>query len=189
MDDEDTQNPAHDTDIRVDGLNAALRAFAAHRPVYGKSTLGAVSSFALPADCYRIAAVVATDEEGISTSLSAATIGNPGEMFDEDCYWVWGGTVYLGKTYTSSILYYHAYYPTAGSSTTDIPVPIWAQDAIVYLAAAHCLTPNLSSRARLGAFNDKSDASPIQNSLIQAADWYISQFDRIVGMHRQVMGL
>jgi hypothetical protein len=62
-------------------------------------------------------------------------------------------------------------------------------DAIVYMTAAHCLVPHMTSRARLGAFNDKADASPIQNSLIQASDWYISQFDRIVAAHRQVVGL
>lgn len=189
LDDEDNANPAHSTNVRVDGLNAALRAFAAHRPIQSRATFGAVSSFTLPTDCYRIAAIVAVDEDGSSVSLSAATIGNPGEMFDEDSYWVWGTTVFLGKEYVSSTLYYHAYYPIVTTSTTDIAVPTWARDAIVYLTAAHCLVPNMTSRARLGAFNDKADASPIQNSLIQASDWYISQFDRIVGTHRQVVGL
>lgn len=189
LDDEDVTNPAHPVNVRVDGLNAALRAFAAHRPIQGKATFGAVSSFTLPDDCYRIAAIVAVDEDDVSSSLSAATIGNPGEMFDENNYWVWGTTIYLGKEYVSSTLYYHAYYPIVTTSTTDITVPAWARDAIVYLTAAHCLTPNMTSRARLGAYNDKADASPIQNSLIQASNWYISQFDRIVAAHRQVVGL
>jgi hypothetical protein len=189
LDDEDPTNPAHSVNVRVDGLNAALRAFAAHRPVESKATFGTVDSFTLPANCYRIAAIVAVDEDGSAVSLSAATVGNPGEMFGEDSYWVWGTTVHLGKTYVSSTLYYHAYYSVASISTTDIPVPTWAMDAIVYMAAAHCLVPNMTSRARLGAFNDKADASPIQNSLIQASNWYISQFDRIVAAHRQVVGL
>jgi hypothetical protein len=49
--------------------------------------------------------------------------------------------------------------------------------------------PNLSSRARLGAFNDRQDAAPLQNSLIQAANWFVEQFERIVATHRQVAGL
>jgi hypothetical protein len=59
---------------------------------------------------------------------------------------------------------------------------------VVYRAAAHCLVPNLASRARLGAFNDRQDAPPMQNSLLQAADWFIGQFERICAEHRQTGG-
>lgn len=189
LDDTDSTNPAHGTNLRVDGLNAALRAFVSHKPLQKSSTSSDVSTISIPSDCYRIAAVVATDSEGVSTPLSAATIGNPGDVFDADSYWVWDSSIYLGDTYPSVTLYYYAYYPTATINTTDIVVPDWAREAIVYLSAAHCLMPNLSSRARLGAFNDRQDAAPLQNSLIQAANWFIEQFERVVATHRQVAGL
>jgi hypothetical protein len=104
-------------------------------------------------------------------------------------YWVWNGVITLDTTYPTVQLYYHAYYPALALGAADIPVPIWAREAVVYRAAAHCLTPNLSSRARLGAHHDRQDASPVQNSLIQAADWYLSQFERICAEHRQAGGL
>ena len=69
-------------------------------------------------------------------------------------------------------------------NAADIPVPIWAREAVVYRAAAHCLAPNMISRARLGAFHDRQDAPPLANSLIQAADWLIAQFERIMTEHK-----
>ena len=54
----------------------------------------------------------------------------------------------------------------------------------MYRAAAHCLAPNMISRARLGAFHDRQDAPPLANSLIQAADWLIAQFERIMTEHK-----
>ena len=190
LDDEDSANPAHSDQLRLDGLNAALRGLAAHRPRQAVQPYSNVSQFNWPADCYRIAAIVATDERGWESNLSAATVGNPGDVIgQEGTFWTWNGVIYLGATYASVQLYYHAYYPTLALGAADIPVPIWAREAVVYRAAAHCLTPNLSSRARLGAHNDRADAPPLQNSLIQAADWYLSQFERIMAEHRQAGGL
>ena len=186
LDDEDAGSPAHGDELRLDGLNAALRALAAHRPLQALASYADVSQIALPADCYRIAALVAADEEGYQTVLAAAAIGDPGETLGgEGTYWLWNGAISLGATYQAVTLYYHAYYPTLVLSAADIPVPVWAREAVVYRAAAHCLTPNLSSRARLGAFNDRQDAQPLQNSPIQAANWFIDQFNRIVAEHRQ----
>jgi len=190
LDDEDSANPAHSDELRLDGLNAALRGLAAHRPRQAIQPYSNVNQLAWPADCYRIAAIVVTDESGYKSLLSAATIGNPGEVVGaEQTYWVWNGVITLDTTYPTVQLYYHAYYPTLALGAADIPVPIWAREAVVYRAAAHCLTPNLSSRARLGAHHDRQDASPVQNSLIQAADWYLSQFERIMAEHRQAGGL
>jgi hypothetical protein len=190
LDDEDSANPAHSDELRLDGLNAALRGLAAHRPRQAVQSYSNVSQFAWPADCYRIAAIVAVDEEGVKATLSAATVGNPGDVLGEEgAYWAWNGVIELDATYVSVTLYYHAYYPTLALGAADIAVPIWAREALVYRAAAHCLTPNLSSRARLGAFNDKQDAPPMQNSLVQAADWFLSQFERIMTEHRQAGGL
>lgn len=190
LDDEDSANPAHSEAVRLDGLNAALRGLAAHRPLQAVQTHSAVSQIDWPAGCYRIAAIVATDEEGYQAVLSAATVGNPGDALGETgTYWAWNGVVTLDATYASVDLYYHAYYPVMAIDASDIPVPIWAREAVVYRAAAHCLVPNLTSRARLGAHNDRQDASPIQNSLIQAAEWFIAQFERSMAEHRQAGGL
>lgn len=190
LDDEDSANRAHSEAVRLDGLNAALRGLAAYRPRQAVQPYSNVSRFNWPADCYRVAAIVATDEEGVKTALSAATVGNPGDVLGEEgTYWAWNGVIELDATYASVTLYYHAYYPTLALGAADIPVPIWAREAVVYRAAAHCLTPNLASRARLGAFHDRQDAPPVQNSLIQAADWFIGQFERICAEHRQAGGL
>ena len=190
LDDEDSANPAHAEDVRLDGLNAALRGLAAHRPLQAVQMHSKVSQLAWPADCYRIAAIVATDEDGVKATLSAATVGNPGDALgQEGTYWAWDSVIHLDTTYPTIELYYHAYYPTLALDAADIPVPIWAREAVVYRAAAHCLVPNLSSRARLGAFHDRQDASPVQNSLIQAAEWFIAQFERVCAEHRQTGGL
>ena len=37
LDDEDSSNPAHGEDVRLDGLNAALRAMMAYRPLQAQS--------------------------------------------------------------------------------------------------------------------------------------------------------
>ena len=65
------------------------------------------------------------------------------------------------RRYDSVTLYYQAYYPSWPLNAADIPVPIWAREAVVYRAAAHCLAPNLVIRARLGAFHDRQDAPPL----------------------------
>lgn len=185
LDDESLTDPAHDEDIRLDGLNVALRALAAYRPLQVKSSHANIDQIAWPADCYRIAAVVSINDEGYATSLTPVTIGNPGDQIGQDgTYLVWDETIYLDQEYDAITLYYYASYPVAAIDDLDIPVPVWCRDAVVYRAAAHCLVPNMSSRARLGAFNDRQDAAPLQNSLIQAADWLIAQFERIMAEHR-----
>jgi hypothetical protein len=189
LDDEDSANPAHAEAVRLDGLNAALRGLAAHRPLQAVQTHSKVSQLAWPADCYRIAAIMATDEDGVKAALSVATIGNPGDLGYGWTYWVWDDVITLDTTYAGVQLYYHAYYPGMAIDAPDIPVPIWAREAVVYRAAAHCLVPNLSSRARLGAHHDRQDSSPVQNSLIQAADWFLGQFERIMAEHRQTGGM
>ena len=185
LDDEDSDNPAHSEASRLDGLNAALRAMLAYRPLQAASQHTRVSQIAWPADCYRIVAVLATDQDGYQTALSAASLDNPGELLaDDSAYWVWNGQISLGATYPAVTLYYQAYYPLMAVNAADIPLPPWAREAVVYRAAAHCLAPNMISRARLGAFHDRQDAPPLANSLIQAADWLIAQFERIMTEHK-----
>jgi hypothetical protein len=188
LDDTDTLNPAHPDNLRLDALSAALRDMVAHRPMEVTLTFAAVNQITLPIACYRIAAIAVEDDAGYTQFLSPTAIADQMDASSAESYWVWNGIIHLGAEYTSGSLYYHSYYPTMTVGIADIPVPVWAREAIIYRAAAHCLTPNLTSRARLGAYNDKQDASPIQNSLIQAADWFIGQFERIMAEHRQATG-
>ena len=124
LDDEDSANPAHSDELRLDGLNAALRGLAAHRPRQAVQPYSNVNQFNWPADCYRIAAIVATDEEGYKAVLSAATVGNPGDVLGETgTYWAWNGVIELDTTYPAVMLYYHAYYPTlAGHPAISMPM-------------------------------------------------------------------
>lgn len=178
LDDEDTQNPAHSDAIRLDGLNAALRAMLAYRPLQAVSQHTRVSQIAWPADCYRISALLVTDERDNGSALSEVRVG------EWNGYWVWNEVIHLEEPAEIATLYYQAYYPPMVVDVVDIPVPAWAREAVVYRAAAHCLVPNLVSRARLGAFHDRQDAPPLANSLIQAADWFIAQFERIMVEHK-----
>lgn len=178
LDDEDSDNPAHAEAVRLDGLNAALRAMLAYRPLQAASQHTRVSQIAWPADCYRISALLVTDERDNVSALSEVRVG------EWNGYWIWNGVIQLEEPVEAATLYYQAYYPAMSVHVADIPVPAWAREAVVYRAASHCLVPNLVSRARLGAFHDRQDAPPLQNSLIQAADWFIAQFERIMVEHK-----
>ena len=178
LDDESPTNPAHSQDMRLDAVNMALRAMLAYRPKHSVATFSNVSQFSLPADCYRIEALVETWEEGGGAQLAPVQVGEGGG------YWVWNGQVTLPETADSVTLYYQAYYPVVTAQTADIPVPEWAREAVLCRAAAYCLTPNQASRARLGAYHDRQDANPLDNSLIQTADWLIRQFERIMAEHK-----
>jgi hypothetical protein len=185
--DDEGADPIYPDAIRLDGLTMALRTFAGYHPRQAKTTEYTVSEIAFPIDCYRIVSVVAPDVDGEQATLTQVTIGNPGDTLDADgTYWVWDSVVYLGAEYDEISLYYQAYYPDPVLGDPDIAVPTWARDAIVYRAAAHCLVPSLIGRARLGAYHDRADAPPLQNSLIQAADWCIAQFERVMAEHKQV---
>ena len=178
LDDEDSDNPAHSEASRLDGLNAALRAMMAYRPLQATSQHTRVSQITWPADCYRISALMVTDERDNVSAISEVRVG------EWNGYWAWNGVIHLEETVEAATLYYQAYYPLMAVNAADIPVPIWAREAVVYRAAAHCLAPNMISRARLGAFHDRQDAPPLANSLIQAADWLIAQFERIMIEHK-----
>ena len=185
LDDEDGASPAVGDPLRLDGLDAALRAMLAHHPRQATSQHTGVDQIPWPADGYRIAALIAADGDGYGAALTPATVGGPGETLgDPGSYWVWNGVIYLGAAYDALTLYYHASYPPMAVGVADIPVPAWAREAVVYRAAAHCLVPGLVGRARLGAYHDRADAPPLQNSLIQAADWFIAQFERVMAEHR-----
>lgn len=183
LDDEDEIAPIYSDAVRLDGLNAALRAASAYRPAQATSVHTNASTIAVPADCYKIAAVAATlgDETEL---LQPAAVSSTAAFEDIGSFWVWGSTITLNTTYDRVTLYYYGYYPAMEVGVSDIPVPTWAREAIVFRAAAYCLVPNLVSRARLGAYHDREDAPPLQNSLIQAAEWFIKQFERIMTEHK-----
>lgn len=177
LDDEDAGNPAHSANVRVDALNAALRAMMAYKPLQTKSTHTSVSQITLPADCYRVECILGTNENGTSMIASA-------QVGESDGWWIWNGIVYLPEEMDTVTLYYQSYYPAIAVGASDIPVPIWTRMAIVYRAAAHCLVPNQVSRARLGAFHDRQDAGPLDNSLIQSSNWLITEFERLMVEHK-----
>lgn len=149
----------------------------AYKPLNSKISSSGVSSFALPADCYKIEAVLETADDGSVTIIEPSAVG------DSNGYWVWANTVYLPET-SNVTMYYQSYYPSVTTQTTDITVPLWAREAVLCRSAAYCLVPNQASRARLGAYQDKQDANPLANSLIQSSDWLINQFVRIMTEHK-----
>lgn len=181
LDDENSSNPAHTENARLDGLNAALRAMMAYRPLQLVSTHTNVSQITVPATCYRIEALLETDENDNTVSMGPAQVGEP------DGYYVWNGIIYLPEEVDTVTLYYQSYYPAATNATTDIPVPTWARTAVLYRTAAHCLIPNQVSRARLGAYHDRQDAGPLDNSLIQSSNWLIAEFERIMTEHKHAL--
>jgi len=178
LDDEDAGNQAHSDSTRLDGLNAALRAMMAYRPLQTKSVHTNVAQITLPTDCYRIEAILEASEDG---SLSPITPDEVGGLLG---WYVWSGIIYLPSEADEATLYYQSYYPAIAIGASDIPVPIWARIAVLYRAAAHCLVPNQVSRARLGAFHDRQDAGPLDNSLIQSSNWLIAEFERVMAEHK-----
>ena len=89
LDDEDSSNPAHGEDVRLDGLNAALRAMMAYRPLQARATHTSVSQITLPVDCYQIEALLETDGNDNTSSMAPAEVG------DSVGYYVWNGIIYL----------------------------------------------------------------------------------------------
>ena len=181
LDDENSSNPAHTENARLDGLNASLRAMMAYRPLQLVSTYTNVSQVTVPATCYRIEALLETDENNYTSSMAPAQVGEP------NGYYVWNGIIYLPSTVDAVTLYYQSYYSTVTNVTTDIPVPTWARTAVLYRTAAHCLIPNQVSRARLGAYHDRQDAGPLDNSPIQSSNWLIAEFERIMTEHKHAL--
>jgi len=181
LDDEDSSNPAHGEAVRLDGLNAALRAMMAYRPLQLVSAHTDVSQIAVPAGCYQIETLLETDEDDNISSIAPVQVG------ETSGYWIWNSIIYLPEEIDTVTLYYQSYYAVVTNTTADIPVPTWARTAVLYRTAAHCLVPNQVSRARLGAFHDRQDAGPLDNSLIQSSNWLIAEFERIMTEHKHAL--
>lgn len=190
LDDGDSQT--FSAALRLYGCNAALKAMSVQIPEQSKATITNVASYAFPSDLYSIVALQVNDTVDGYRFLEQIEItpGNNWPYYGSvtttsmpDGYWIWNKTIYFGRLYSSVDLYYKAYYTTVTASTTDIPIPSWAQEALVYWIAAYCLNPTLVTRARLGMWHDKKDAPPLENPLIQAAVYYRQEFTRIMNMH------
>lgn len=177
---------------RLAGTNAALRAMVQKVPVQKNATITSVSSYAFPSDLYSIKVLQVQDSEEGYSFLSEISL-NPGETWPfmgtvdstslPDGYWVWNKLIYFGRLHSTIVLYYNAHYPAVTASTTDIPVPEWAREPLIYWIAAYCLNPNLVTRARLAMWSDKKDAPPLDNPLIQAARYYRDEYQRIMSLH------
>ena len=178
--------------LRLAGTNAALRTLFHDAPVQSTATISSVSSYAFPSDLYRIKVLQVQDadtgyffleEVPMEAGRSWPFDGTVDTTTLPDGYWIWNKTIYFGRLHTTIKLYYDAYYTAVTASTTDIPVPEWAREAFIYWIASYCLNPTLVTRARLSMWSDKQDANPLDNPLIQAADYYRREYQRIMAIH------
>jgi len=178
--------------LRLYGCNAALKVMAVQIPKQGVAAITNVSSYAFPGDMYAIKGLRVNDADkgyyfleqiGMQPGTGWPYYGTTDSTSLPEGYWTWNNTIYFCRLYSSISLYYKAYYTTVTGSTADIPIPVWAQEALLYWTAAYCLNPTLVTRARLAMWYDKKDAEPTKNPLIQAAEYYRQEFSRIMNLH------
>lgn len=178
-------SPIYDNAIRLQGLNAALAALVPYAPQQLEVSLTAPTTWTLPENLYMLRAVRADEGNGFQRFLPEMPV-RAGEVWAAnglDGYWIWGNTLRFLRQYAAVLIIYYAYYDTVTTSTADIPVPRWAREAVLYWTAAYCLNPNIVTRGRLGMWHDRRDAPPLDNSAIQAANFFRSEFERIVKAH------
>lgn len=184
LDDVVVSNQLHSQGIRIDGLNAALRDLVAYWPVQAKiqDTAGS-TEIALPSDCYAVVSVQATDDSENVIVLNSSRVGDISVVDEAGRYYIWDDTIYLDAEYETVDVYYGAYYSEISIGAANIPVPFWTREAVLFMSAAYCLLPQFSNRSKIAQWYDRFDAPPLQNPIIQAADWLVSQFERIMAEH------
>lgn len=194
IDDED--KTLYSDTIRLYAINHALRAFVIHVPLQSEYMVsGGSISIAYPPDTYRVASVrVKNNNDTYWDTLprldytSDSHLPNSSEIDDASypaSWWTWNGYIYLGRQYDTVAVQYHAYYATVQANTADIPVPLWAQEAIIYRSAAYCCNPGAAQRARLGQYTERRlDAPPLENSMISLAEWFRSEYNRLIQEHK-----
>lgn len=191
---DDIDGTEYNEALRLDATNAALRQMVARiAPQMVASTTA--SSLVMPDDLYQIKAVRITDNvQGIVDFIPRIdltldrTIGlqvNVSTFSLPDAYWVWDKTIYFGRLHDKYDVYYLAYWPTVSADTENVDVPVWAREPLICLTIAYCLSPALLLRGRLGAWLERSDQDPIKNSLIQAAEYYRTLYEKLMQEHQQ----
>jgi hypothetical protein len=197
----------HDSDLREQWCNSALRHFAvSHTARMLTATIsagdGVIQDFKMPSDFISFYSVYSEDDEMFLEPLpdlaGAAwdTEPDPSLSIRPHSWQEWPSGVlhmsYAPPAASPVVAKYFGTWPefwTKDSDSDDLVLfPIWSHDAILTLALSNAYVPAMSDATFLNEFRTRVDSgNPLQNPMIQAHDAMIKKYEWLLREHpRQV---
>ena len=151
------------------------------------------ASFDLPDDFYRVNLVEWRRTDYYRKFLEAVP-RRPGWEFpstevDDDSYpvgyWIEDETLYLGRTAEVDFtLHYLAYWPTPSGDASQISVPRWARQALVFYISAMALFRKSVGFAKIRQWNTRMDSGkPTDEPLLPEVEFLLRQYKEIISTH------
>ena len=189
----------YSTDLVDDGIAAALEAilpWVFKRSVFELDGDGVEVSFELPADLYKIIAVLDTDT-GMYVPANIMSVGiAPGADLDTNQDWMEypEGYISLANAPSSTVIvHYGATWEIPAEDDDVIEAPIWTHRALVFYAASYALLEKASSASNIRQWNVNIDSgTPVMNPMRDMSSYYMERFvlemERIPARIRGVHG-
>lgn len=133
------------------------------------------SSLLLPSDLIQIAGIQ-VDDTWLEPNLIV-----PGGEAQAYGFLITDQGIYLPGGDEALELWYYAMYPSVSSDTSPVYLPRWAEWAVINLAFAYILYPDMIGQASLRRFQSRRDAgSPEDNPPRQQARFHFDQYQQLV---------
>jgi hypothetical protein len=99
-------------------------------------------------------------------------------------YNVWENKLILGAPIGNGELHlrYYGYYPKPVVKEDVIPVPEWAEAALVYMIGAHSMAGRGLRSATIRQWDEQGNR--IQNPLLETQKWFISMYENVLTNHQ-----
>lgn len=194
----DVSDTAWSSELRLDGFNAALAAFAFHTAVATSTPWtadGVESSFAVPDNAVEGLSYLYLWDETEEVWWRPVRL-QPGSVTpdptplatsEEMTYYEWPtGTISLGKVPAAGdfLIYYYAHYDPVVDDDSVIAVPLWAREALLHYGGAYCVRSASISRASIAQWNQKQDSgNPDHNPFLKPIDMFMNVYKRILAEH------
>lgn len=180
---EDAEAASYPELVRLAAFNRAQDYFATtHTALLKMLAVTAVtassgtSTLSLPGDLIELAGVKSS---GIWLETAFFT---PGEAAWNYGYIEMDGGLFFPGGNSIMDLWYYARYPYAQSgSSTALKLPAWSEWAVISLAMAYILIPDMTGQASLRRFQSRREAgTPEMNPSREQANWHLKQYQSIV---------
>lgn len=177
-------------ELRLDGCNAALRAFAAHTALPSSAVLagdGVTKAFSLPANLLAGSLLYLWDGAAFWQMENEVPLpADIGPVNDDKKWWIWPpDTINLNEKPSGDVdLYYYAHWPEVAGDADEITVPVWAREALLFYAAAYCLSKTATAAANIRQYNTKTDSgNPEHNPMSDRQKEFLKLYDQVIGRY------
>lgn len=196
----DAQMNTFPVELRQDGYNAGLHAFAAHTALPALDTLagdGSTIAFAMPTDMVDGSLMYVWDSVNGNFWTPEVQVPTPADVqpFDDSKrWWIWPtDTLNFSEAPGGDLtLFYFAYWPEVDETNPndEIAIPIWAREAVQLYACAYCLNKTATSAANIRQYGTKTDSgNPEHNPMSRRQEEFLHLYDQVIGRYSQQIQL